>query len=59
MKRFLALLMCAFMIVCAIPFSVSAADPEVMTIDGERTAFLGTFGKVNYNGKLKYLFALL
>ena len=51
MKRFLALLMCAFMIVCAIPFSVSAADPEVMTIDGERTAFLGTFGKVNYNGK--------
>ncbi|MBE6570738.1 MAG: hypothetical protein E7656_00635 [Ruminococcaceae bacterium] len=50
-KRLLALLMCAFLIICAIPFSASAADPEVLSIDGERTAFLGTFGKVNYNGK--------
>ena len=50
-KRILAILLSLLLVICAVPFTAFAADPQVSEIDGERTAFLGTFGKVNYNGK--------
>lgn len=49
--KLLAMLLAVVMILSIIPMSVFAADPEIHEIDGEKTVFLGTFGKVSYNGK--------
>ncbi len=49
--RILTLLLIVAMVICNIPFTASAATAQVTEIDGEITAFLGTFGKVSYNGK--------
>lgn len=49
-KKLLALFIAAILVVCSLPLSVSAAA-GVNDIDGIRTVFLGTFGKVSYNGK--------
>ncbi len=50
-KKAMALVITLSMILCVMPFFAFAADPQVTVIDGERTVFLGTFGKVSYNGK--------
>lgn len=47
--RFLSFVIVIAMLICSIPFTVNAA--EVIELNGERTVFLGTFGKVSYNGK--------
>ena len=50
-KKLLAALLASATAVCAIPFTASAADPTVMEIDGIRTAFVSSFGRISYNGK--------
>jgi len=50
-KKLLAVLLAAVLTVCAIPFTAFAASPSVITLDGERTAMVSSFGKISYNGK--------
>ena len=47
--KFLALVLAILLVVCAIPFTASAAA-EVIIIDGERVALVNSFGKMNYEG---------
>ena len=53
--RLLSLLLAVLLIVCAIPFTVSAAA-EVITVNGERVALVNSFGKMNYEGKAHQTF---
>lgn len=50
-SKVLAIILAVIMVISILPISVYAADPEIHEIDGERTVFLGSFGKVSYNGK--------
>ena len=49
-KKLLAAIMAVTLILCMIPFTASAAA-EVLMVDGERTAFVSSFGKMTYQGK--------
>ena len=58
-KRITAILLSAFLIVCALPLtlsSVSAATPAVEIIDGQRTVFLSNFGRMNYQNETRTAF---
>lgn len=50
-KRFLAVLLAIVIATCIFPFTASAADPEILNIDGERIALVSSFGKMTYEGK--------
>ncbi len=43
--------MALLMIVCLVPFTALAADPQVLEAGGQRIAFVSGFGKMNYEGK--------
>ncbi|MBR5527499.1 MAG: S-layer homology domain-containing protein, partial [Clostridia bacterium] len=47
--KILSVLLSVILILSSLPLSVSAA--QVVEIDGERTAFISSFGKLVYNGK--------
>ncbi len=51
LNRLLSLILAAVLVVCAIPFTASAAGATVQEINGERTVFVSSFGKMTYNGK--------
>ena len=51
--RLLSLVLSIILVLCMIPFTVSAADPAVEIIDGEKTVFVSSFGRMNYEGKTK------
>ena len=50
-KKILAALMALLMIVCLVPFTAFAADPQVLEMNGQRIALVSNFGKMNYEGK--------
>lgn len=50
-RKLLAVFISAVIILSAIPLATVSAAAGVNDLDGERTVFLGTFGKVSYNGK--------
>ncbi len=50
-KRLLAVLLAVITVVCTIPFTAFAASPTAVVIDGEKTVFVSSFGKMNYGGK--------
>lgn len=50
-SRIISIFLVVTMLLCTIPFNAFAADPAVVTVDGENTVFLGSFGKVMYQGK--------
>lgn len=47
--KMMSFLLAILIFVCSLPLSVMAAD--VVELEGERTAFVSTFGKLIYNGK--------
>ncbi len=51
--RILSLVLSVILVLCMVPFTVSAADPVVEMIDGEKTVFVSSFGRMNYEGKTK------
>ncbi|MBR5527963.1 MAG: S-layer homology domain-containing protein [Clostridia bacterium] len=55
-KRLLAVFLAAVTVLCIIPFTAFAADPQVEIIDGERTVFLSSFGKLTYLAKSRACF---
>ncbi|MBR5527964.1 MAG: S-layer homology domain-containing protein [Clostridia bacterium] len=49
--RILSVLLALTLVLCMIPFTVSAAAPTVIELDGQRTVFVSSFGKMTYNAK--------
>ena len=49
--RILSVILALLLVICAVPFTASAADPEVLVINEERIALVNSFGKMNYEGK--------
>lgn len=49
--KILSFILAAVLIVCAIPFTAFAATAAVEIVDGERTVFVSSFGRMSYNGK--------
>ncbi len=56
MKSFLAVMLSAIIVMCAIPFTAYAESAEILEIDGERIALLSSFGKMTYDGKSRTTF---
>ena len=50
-RKIIAALLALLMVVCLVPFTAFAADVEVVELNGERIAFVSSFGKMNYEGK--------
>ena len=55
-KRILSFLLILSMLLCIIPTGVFAADPSVVMMDGERTVFVSSFGRVSYKGSAQQAF---
>ncbi len=53
--RLLSLVLAVLLVVCAVPFTASAAA-EVLVIDGECVALVNSFGKMNYEGSARQTF---
>ena len=49
--RLISLALSIVLVLCMVPFTAFAADPAVTIIDGERTVFVSSFGRMNYDGK--------
>lgn len=56
MKKFLAVMLSAIIVMCAIPFTAYADSAEILEIDGERIALVSSFGKMAYEGKTRVTF---
>lgn len=50
-KKILAVVLAVITVLCVIPFTAFAASPEITVIDGERVAFVSSFGRMSYSGK--------
>ena len=59
LTRLSSVILAMMLVVCALPFTsigVSAADPVVEIIDGQRTVFLSNFGRMNYQNETRPAF---
>lgn len=50
-KRQIALMTAATTILSSVCLTADAANAEVLIFDGERTALISSFGRINYNGE--------
>ncbi len=57
--KILSFILAFLLVFCAIPFSASAAEAEILEINGERLALVTSFGKMNYEGKSRTAFKSL
>lgn len=49
-KRILSFFIISSMLLCLVPSGVFAAGPSVTIVEGERTVFISSFGRVSFNG---------